>query len=234
MQMASGLRLVVRVTSPQHNGIGRQTLMRLLAVSLLLALTPACSKQLSVLSSGATSNPKHELPFDRIADGNGVSPTEALASVTVPAGTPIEVVLDSALSSASAHPGDIFEATLDEPIMLRGHMLVSRGTAVTGRVVFAKASDTRHPGYLRITLSGMTLHGKILDLHTSGIFAKGTGDTRHPGANLPSHASFPSGSQKQSLLSVEAKFSTARRLTFRLTQPVNVSPPDLPKMAFAH
>ncbi len=204
--------------------------MRLLGVLLCLALTAACSRQLGVLSSSGDHHPDHELPFDRTSEANGISPTQALASVTIPAGTPIGVVLSSQLSSSAAHPGDTFQATLNEPITVRGQILAPRGAVITGRVIAAKIGDSRHAGYLRITLSSIVLNGKALDLHTSGVFAKGTAGTHQKRADV-SDADL---GLHDSLSSVDAKFSTGRRLSFRLVQPLTVETSDLPKMAFAH
>jgi hypothetical protein len=95
-------------------------------------------------------------------------------SVTVPAGTVVAVRLQSSISSATASPGESFDAVLDEPLVVKGETVAPRGAPVTGRVVEAKSSGHLHDsGYLRLTLSSITIHGKAVPMQTSSLFAKG-------------------------------------------------------------
>src|SRR2546422_8657695 len=88
--------------------------------------------------------------------------------------TPITIRLQSAVSSASSHSGDTFEGVVEEPIVIQGQTAVPRGANVTGRVVAAKASGRLHdPGYLRLTLTSISINGKVVPLQTSSIFVKG-------------------------------------------------------------
>ncbi|MGH9499087.1 MAG: hypothetical protein ACRD3L_08075 [Terriglobales bacterium] len=114
------------------------------------------------------------------------------------------VQLDAPLSSLKAQLGDPFQAVLAEPIVVQGQTLAPSGTPITGRVLAAKASARRDPGYLRVTLSSIFLNGKPWSVHTSSIFSKGPRE--HPG----SAASAASDTQ----------FSTGRKLTFRLIEPL--------------
>ncbi|MGZ4816321.1 MAG: hypothetical protein ACXVZV_12980, partial [Terriglobales bacterium] len=83
-------------------------------------------------------------------------------NLTVPAGTVVNVRLQqNSISSASASAGQSFDAVLDEPLVVNGKTVAPRGAAVTGRVVEAKSSGRLHDsGYLRLTLSAITLNGK--------------------------------------------------------------------------
>src|SRR5262249_34174777 len=52
--------------------------------------------------------------------------------------------------------------------------VIPRGTAVSGRVVTAKAwMHQDKPGYLRLTLLSISPGGKIIPVETSSIFVKG-------------------------------------------------------------
>jgi hypothetical protein len=108
--------------------------------------------------------------------GGGVEPSKSLvpAVLSIPAGTPIYIRLQSSLSSKSARPGDAFEAVIDEPIVLNGETIVPRGAQATGRVVEAKPSGRLHAsGYLRLTLASITVNGRAVPVETSSVFAKG-------------------------------------------------------------
>lgn len=107
---------------------------------------------------------------------SGVEPSKSLvpAILSIPAGTPIYIRLQSSVSSHSAHSGDAFEAVIDEPIVLNGQTVVPRGAQATGRVVDAKPSGRLHAsGYLRLTLASITVNGRAVPVETSSVFAKG-------------------------------------------------------------
>jgi hypothetical protein len=155
------------------------------------------------------------LPFQQPADKNGVSPTAMLTSAYIPAGTVIVVRLQSAVSSAAAHSGDSFGAVLDEPILVAGEMLAPRGAVVAGKVVVAKISDLgQDPGYLRLTLTAVSIGGKWVSLQTSSIFAKGGSGQR--GAAGPTA---PDNDRSKK----DVEFSTEHRLSFRVLEYVPLS-----------
>ena len=177
----------------------------LLALGLTLALAAGCSRQPGV----TTTDPEKgsaQLPFDRASDNNGISPTGELASAGIPAGTPITIRLQSAMSSAECHAGDIFEAVLEEPLTVRGQTVAPHGALVSGRIVASTAARQGDPGFLRLTLSSIVINGKPLPLQTSSVFAKGRVSDRELSTAYR-------GEQ-------DARFSTERRLTFRVTQSV--------------
>jgi hypothetical protein len=180
--------------------VGRPTWILLGPALLLLS---ACSgRPGSLPPQGNAQNP----PFNNSSHSDGVSPTQAFASSSIPAGTAIVVRLQSPLSSAKARLGDQFQAVLDEPIIIQGQTLAPSGTEIMGRVLAAKFSGPHEPGYLRLTVSSMVLNGKAVEVHTSSVFAKG--GSREPAG---------SGSTVN-----DVQFSTGRRLTFHLIQPLPV------------
>jgi hypothetical protein len=156
-------------------------------IVLLFALLTGCSRQ-SAAPQGAAdttaadapvaqaADEQQKLPLDREAQSDGLSPTTSLVptTLTVPAGTSVTVRLQSAVSSATSHSGDPFQATLDEPVVVQGQTVIPRGAAATGRVVTAKASGRlRDPGYLRLALSSVRIGGKPVRIESSSIFVKG-------------------------------------------------------------
>ena len=208
--------------------------IQLLAVTLALALAAACSQQQTVLPAVADSVPGKDLPFDRSAESDGLSPTRPYSVAALPVGTPVVIRLTFPMTSASVHSGDDFEAKLDVSIVVEGKSVVAEGTPVMGQVVTAKASNEREAGYLRLTVSSLAVNGRAYQIHTSSIFAKGR--SRHKLASerdglLPQSqvrsVSINDVSPATSLGSAEnreARFSTDRRLTFHLLQSLSLEP----------
>jgi hypothetical protein len=165
----------------------------------------------------------------------------------VPAGTPIAITLQSSISSATAVSGQTFEAVLDQPLVADGVTLAPKGTPVTGRVISARKSGHLHkPGYLRLTLVSMTLHGQVAPIETSTIFVQGgshekrnlafMGGGAAGGALIGALAGGGKGALIGSMLGAgggaagayatgpkDVNFNAERRLTFRLAHEVSVS-----------
>jgi hypothetical protein len=195
-----------------------------------------CSRQLAVPGSAKTGD-SGQLPFERVSDGSGISPTAAFASESVPVGTEFTVQLRLVLSSADSRAGDTFEALLDDPVVVVGKTVVPQSTLVTGRVVAAKAAAGRHdPGYLRLVLASLALNGKSIPLQTSSIFAKGgLYEKRSQPATArgsePDNQSTAVGTVLDSATGSQpsrdrnrgdVRFSTGHRFTFRLAQPLHL------------
>jgi len=186
----------------------------IIALLLFLCFGASCSRpdfDASVQSPHGTS-----LPFNRQPSENGVSPTAALLPKEIPAGTPITVRLQAGLSSSASRSGDSFDAVLDEPVVVEGQTLVPQGTRVIGRIVAAKKSDqVQNPGYLRLTLATLTLHGSPVAVQASSIFVKGKSATDR--SLMKGNATGLAGAA-YSTAQKNVGFLAEQRLTFRLTQ----------------
>jgi hypothetical protein len=164
-----------------------------------------------------------------------VSPSNSLIPSTtkLPEGTPIPIRLQSTLSSASSHAGDTFSATIDEPIVIDGQMLVARGTSATGRVLEAKPAlnsflsshqrspgSSLEPGYLRIVLVSLKVESRQVMIETSSIFAKGgSREERNSGASR----GFGNNQRDRDRdKEKDIVFGVDRRLNFRLAQTVDL------------
>jgi hypothetical protein len=113
------------------------------------------------------------LPFEGTSDSSGIFPTSSLTPTALPAGTPLTVHLKTSASSATARPGDSFEAVLDEPIIVHGQTVAPRGAAVLGKILDARPSNQlQDPGYMRLALTAISLNGKSVPILTSSIFVK--------------------------------------------------------------
>jgi hypothetical protein len=198
----------------------------------ILASEAGCSRHVAVPGSGETAGGSG-IPFERAADNSGISPTAGFASDGIPAGTVVTIRLQSSLSSTVSRSGDSFQAVLDEPIVVGGKIVAPPGAQVTGSVLAAKVSGGPHdPGYLRVTLASIVMNGKAAALETSSIFAKGGSSERRKlaaakqsipdGKGMPAEPALDSSDGSLNSGLEDVKFSTGRRLTFRLTQPLHL------------
>lgn len=201
-----------------------------LGLALALGGLPGCGKQPAVRADEAGQRSDLPLPFEERSEHAGASPTADLAPPAIPAGTPITVRLEAALSSATSHAGDSFRAVLDQPLVLHGSTIAARGRGFSGEILAVKPSaHSGDPGYMRLTLKRMSFNSKPIAIRTSSIFVKA--DSRDAAGSIPDRVS---GAQKPALVGTavtgsgrdasvaagknDIEFSTARRLTFRLVE----------------
>lgn len=88
--------------------------------------------------------------------------------VTVPESTAIHVTLDQAIASDQSRPGDRFEATVSEPVVIDGKTVIPQGAHAEGLVVDAKQSG-RLMGRARLQLALQTVevNGQDYDVQTT-------------------------------------------------------------------
>lgn len=135
------------------------------AALLSVALTMGCSHS-AASNAAADSN----------ADQNGAKKGvlgdlfETKKEITIPEGSPFEVTLDETLASNRNHTGDLFAASLSQPIVQDGKTIIPAGAHVAGRVVDAKDSGRLHvPARLSVALSSVEVDGKSYDIDTGTI-----------------------------------------------------------------
>ncbi|MBZ5656623.1 MAG: hypothetical protein LAO56_15255 [Acidobacteriia bacterium] len=193
-----------------------------IAVIAGVGLALSCARQTDLPAADATkSESSQKLPFDRQPQSAGISPSRSLIpSVTrLPEGTPLTICLQRNLSSASAHTGDSFAATLDAPIVIDGQTLAPRGAAVSGSVLDAKPSAGPHdPGYLRLALVTLTVSERTFPIETSSLFAKGGAREERSSAMIG--ASAPAG--PTAAVQTEIVLGPERRLSFRLARDLDL------------
>lgn len=87
--------------------------------------------------------------------------------VTLPERTAIHVTLDQALSTKQSNPGDRFEATVSEPVVVDGKTVIPQGAHAEGLVVEARQSGRlMGRARLRLALQTVAVNGQNYDVRT--------------------------------------------------------------------
>jgi len=157
----------------------------------LLSLSMACSKEPETTSAPAADSTKHTQSSDTSSTQAGASsadvkPSDSSAApiaaapapppppppppkpVVIPAGTIITVRLSSALGSKSSQTGDLFEATVAEPVAIGEKTVIGSGAAAGGTVVEAKAKGKiKGEARLKLALNRVTIKGKTYEIQTT-------------------------------------------------------------------
>jgi hypothetical protein len=132
--------------------------------------------------------------------------TTSFAAV-VPAGTPIVVRTNSAISS-HATPGRHFTAVLDQNLAANGSVVLKAGTHVSGIIQTSRGSrSTTSSSPLTLVLTSIAVNGRMVAIKTASLEPQGAKTTRS------SRGSFSFG---------ENIFPAGTRLEFRLSQPVDL------------
>jgi len=95
------------------------------------------------------------------------SPPDLPDRVTIPDRTAIRVTLDQAVSSRQSRPGDHFDATVTEPVIVDGKTVIPQGSHAEGLVVDAKRSGRlMGRARLQLALQSVDVSGQQYDLQT--------------------------------------------------------------------
>src|SRR5260370_13308702 len=117
---------------------------------MMLAAVVGCG-----LGAPAPENGGQQLPFAENKPQVGAADTVIYVKLRQPV-------------TAAAQPGQSFAAVLDEPLLVDSQSVAPQGSEVTGKVVAARESGRLHTaGYVRITLTSITLNGKSIAMPTN-------------------------------------------------------------------
>ena len=106
---------------------------------------------------------RSSLPSERV----GPASSGPVAYVTIPAGTRVSVRMIDAVDSTQNHPGDRFQASLQEPLTVGGNVVVSKGSDVYGRLAESKESGKfSGRSQLQLELTGIVVNGQTIPIVT--------------------------------------------------------------------
>lgn len=140
-----------------------------LVMAAMLGLAVGCNKgDTSTNPSTDSSQPGGSQPGGSQSASSQKAAPEPPKPITLAAETPITVVLSSTISSKVAKPGDEFEATVSEPVVVEGHTAIPKGAHANGTVVDAKKQGAfKGEAVLAIRLTRVEIHGKGYTISTS-------------------------------------------------------------------
>lgn len=121
---------------------------------------------LTVLLVGCTQQSSEEG-----AEGEGSQPASApprAATITIPAGTEIQVSLITGLSSKESQDGQAFQASVENPVVVGDKVAIPKDADVTGHVTKAVPSGRlKGRAELWVTLDSVTVKGRKHNVATS-------------------------------------------------------------------
>jgi hypothetical protein len=97
---------------------------------------------------------------------------EVKSSITVPAGSRLRVSLLDGVSTTKSSPGDAFEASLVEPVVVDGKTILEKGAKVKGRVADVEESGrVKGRASLRLVLNSVVYNGDDIAIETKPFVA---------------------------------------------------------------
>jgi hypothetical protein len=137
-----------------------------LGLAAMLGLAAGCNK--GDTSTNPSTDSSQPGAGQSASSQQPASAPEPPRPIVVPAETPITVVLTSTISSRVAKPGDEFEATVAESVVVGGRTAIPKGAHATGTVTDAKKQGTfKGEAVLAIRLSRVEIRGKGYTIETS-------------------------------------------------------------------
>src|SRR5713226_10459765 len=99
---------------------------------------------------------------------SGATMRDGSDPVTLPERTAIHVTLDQALASNQSRPGDHFEATVSEPVIIDGKTAIPQGAHAEGLIVDARQSGRlMGRARLQLALQSVAVNGQNYDVRTA-------------------------------------------------------------------
>lgn len=128
----------------------------------------------SANTASSANNPSNALAQPSSSASAPAQSAPAPEPVTIPAGTEIHVILDTAVSSRNSNPGDTFDATVSAPVVADGRTIIGRDARARGVVVDARPSGRlSKPAILAITLKSVQSNGAWVDIQTRSLTMEG-------------------------------------------------------------
>jgi hypothetical protein len=88
-------------------------------------------------------------------------------AIVVPAGTPVAVLLESAMTSRTAQAGDRFRALVAAPVRVDGQLVIPRGAEVEGHVAASQPGQGPRPGWIQLTYERVRFDDRSYGLNSN-------------------------------------------------------------------
>lgn len=109
----------------------------------------------------------------------------AFRTVVLEPGTTLRVRTTSTLSTKTNAAGDVFEASLAEPVVVDGRQVLPRGAAVKGRVVEADPGGrVKGLATLSLALTSVTAGGEVVPVSTGAVAQQAKSSTKKDAAKV--------------------------------------------------
>ncbi len=167
-----------------------KVLVRHLVIVSILALS-GCHKSATSPDSSASSNANagnaaatsdaNSGPSECSGghQGQGYAPAQqdvAPPPIVVRAGKEIVITADQSVSSRDNNPGDRFDASLAEPVVVGDRVVIPKGARATGTVTEAKSAGRfKGSAAITVTLSSVRIDGEEYRLRTTEVTESGKG-----------------------------------------------------------
>ena len=135
-----------------------KSLFCVLVVGILTVAIAACSNTPSETSADSSTE----------KSGSFLDKFKPEPRVAIPAGTRLHVALIDGVSSNQSSPGDQFMASLTDPVIVDGKVLLAKGTKVRGRVVDVNESGrVKGSASVQLKLTDIVRdHGRDVEITT--------------------------------------------------------------------
>ncbi|MFQ5747522.1 MAG: hypothetical protein ACE5HF_09940 [Gemmatimonadota bacterium] len=111
--------------------------------------------------------PEAEPEADQPAPENEPASEARAETFTVPAATELRVRLDQTLSTRWNTPGDLFTATLQDPVVDGDRVVIPAGTRLLGEVTEVREPRGDEPGVLKVAFDEITVDGESYPLEAT-------------------------------------------------------------------
>ena len=112
-------------------------------------------------------------------------PAAAPKPVTVPAGTKLNIRLVQGIDVDASAAGQTFKATIDDPVMMGGSIVIPRGaTAVVQAAKVEQSGKMKGSDKITLKLNSISFGGKAYPITTEYVESKGSGEGKKTGRKV--------------------------------------------------
>jgi hypothetical protein len=172
----------------RHSSLGR-----IFLASLLLTIC-GCSKT-SAPPATDSNNPAAHSANSAAPNATNSAPAQTAPTppppIEVPSGKVLTVTLDQTINSKIANNGDVFAASLAEPVTVDANVVLPIGTKVRGTIVTAQsAGKFKGNALLQLTLDSLSVNGASYSIQTSEFEEAGKGRGKRTAVGAGGGAAF--------------------------------------------